>query len=250
MTNDVPPASSPAVPSRGPPSSGPEGSASPLRAGEPAPPGTFGGRAREFREQQAERRSARRERVGQLLVVAILVLGVIAIVTARPFNPSSGSSGPNPGPPITVTFASPTVRQLTCGNGGTGFAEKIVWSNASAAVTTGDLSPRVYEIFDGDPISDLGVVANVTSTNLCAGSPPNPSTQTWYIVLQAPNGTTLLSYTVNQGWTSVTHGAWNIPIENGSSVIVVSGASFANRGLGFAVVGFASGGPIRGTVPL
>jgi len=231
------------------PSEREEASSAP-RAGEPAPPGTFDGRARAFRERQVQRRSVRRERIGQLLVAAIIVLGVYAIVTARPYSPTSGSSNPNPGPPVTVTFAAPSVSQLSCTGGGTGFVEKVVWSNASAAVTAGDVSPRVYEIFDGDIVSDLGVTANVTSSNLCAGSPPNPSTPAWYVVLTAPNGTIVLSYTVAQGWASVTHGAWNIPIENGSALTVVTGMSVADRGFGLSVVGFANGAPIRGSVPL
>lgn len=221
------------------------------RAGEPAPPGTFDGRARSFRETQSQRRSLRRERLGQVVVVAIILLGIYAIVSARPFNPSSGSGHPTPGPPIRVTLATPVLGQTPCGGGGTAYTERVVWTSASASVTTGDVSPRVYELFDGDIVNDIGVVANATSSSLCAGSPPNGAPLvSWYVVLTDPNGTNLLTYTFSAGWTSVTHGAWNFAIENGSAMVVVTKTSVAGMGFGFAVVGFSSGSAIRGSVPL
>lgn len=224
--------------------------APPRRAGEPAPPGTFEGRAHAFREDQALHRSVRRERVGQLIVIAIIVLGVYALVVSRPFNPASNSGGNTPGPPITVALGSPVVRQITCGNGATAYAEKVLWANASAAIVAGDVTPRVYELFDGDLVPDSGVVANATSSNPCAGAPPPASTPAWYVVYSAPNGTIQLTYTVDQGWLSVTLGAWNIPIENGSALTVVTAGSIANHGFGLAVVGFVSDSQIKGSVPL
>lgn len=232
----------------GPPE--PSETAPPRRAGEPAPPGTYGGRAHAFREDQAQRRSTRRDRIGQLVIVAIIVLGVYALVVSRPFNPAS-NPGPGPGgPPVTVALGLPVVQELTCGNGATGYAEKVAWSNASAAIVAGDVTPRVYELFDGDLVPDNGVVANATITNPCAGAPPPASTPAWYVVYSAPNGTIELTYTVGEGWLSVTHGAWNIPIENGSALTVVTGSSIANHGFGLAVVGFVSDSEIKGSVPL
>lgn len=250
MSDAVPTAHTP-VPSEEGPS--PEaGSETPVRsrAGEPAPPGSFEGRARSFRERQRQQRSRRRERIGQLLVVAIIALGVYAIVSARPFNPSAGSGTPSPGPPIAVNFTAPVLGQVACGQGGTAYTERVVWSGATATVTTGDISPRVYELFDGDILSDLGVVANVTVSSVCAGAPPDAATYSWYVVMEAPNGTIQLTYTFSHGWTSVTQGAWNFPIEDGSAMIVVSGTSFAEKGFGFAVLGFSGGSVIRGSVPL
>jgi hypothetical protein len=216
----------------------------------PAPPGTYEGRARSFRETQSQRRSLRRERIGQIAVVAIIALGIYAIVSAHPFNPASNSGPPSPGPPIVVTFSSPVLGQVTCGNGGAAYTERVVWANASGLVTTGDVSPRVYEIFDGDIVSDIGVVANATSSNVCAGSPPNPSTIGWYIAMAAPNGTIEFTYTFGAGWTSLSHGPTIVPIENGTVLVVVTGASIAGRGFGLAVAGYSGGSPIRGTVPL
>lgn len=250
MNEPVRPPASPARPTESPARGELPGASRPPRAGEPAPPGSFDGRARSFRERQEKRRSARRERIGQLLVVLIVVLGVYAVVTARPYNPSSTSSLPTPGPPITVSLGTPVASTVTCGAGGTAYAERIVWENSTAPVTTGDITVRVYEIYDGDFVPDQGVVANVTPSNLCAGSPPSSPPPLWYVVMAAPNGTTLLSYTVTQGWTSVTSGPWNFQIENGSAMTVVTGVSLAGTGHGFAVVGFAGGSPIRGSVPL
>jgi len=221
------------------------------RAGEPAPPGSSEGRARSFREHEVQRRGRRRELIGQMLVVAIIVLGIYAIVSARPFVPSSGPGPPTPGPPITVNFTSPVVGQVTCGNGGTAFTERVVWASSTSPVTTNEVSPRVYELFDGDIVTDNGVSANVSSTSLCAGDPPSGGGLiSWYVVLTSPNGTIELSYTFDQGWTSVDHGPVNLPIANATSLVVVVDPEIAGKGYGLAVVGEASGSSIHGTVPL
>ena len=223
------------------------------RPGEPARPGSSEGRARSFREREAQRRSLRRERIGVLVVVVVIVLGVCAIVFAKSFSPSSRNNFPTPGPPINVTLSTPIVSTVSCGGGGTAFTERITWANATSVVVTGDVNLKVYELWDGDYLLGANVVANVTSSSLCAGSPPAAEPQYWYVVFAAPNGTTLLTYTVTGGWAAISHGNWNIPIENGSVMTVVSGVSLAGRPTalyGLALVGFANGSPVRGSVPL
>jgi len=233
------------------PSSGGAGPAThvPGRAGEPAPPGTFDGRARSFRESRTRERSLRRERVGQIVVVAIIILGIYAIVSAKPFNPSSNGGNPNPGPPIIVNFSAPVAGQVPCAGGGTGYTERLVWTNSSAPVTTGDVGILIKEP-DNDSVPDQGVVANATSSNVCAGSPPNAVTWSWYVVLAAPNGTNILTYTDDHGWTSVTHGPSNVPIEDGTTWVIVTGGPFYHRGFVFWLVGYANGSPIHRTVVL
>jgi hypothetical protein len=215
----------------------------------PVPPRSSEGRARSFREAQAQRRSARRERIGEIVVVGILVLAVFAIVTARPYTPSSLYEFPSPGPPIAVHLGSPTVSTISCTAGGTAHAERIPWTNSTLPVTTGDINLRVYEIWDGDIISDPGVVANATPSNLCAGGPPD-STALWYAVFSAPNGTNLLTYTSDNGWVSLTHGPWNFGIANGSAVTLVTGIPVAGTGRGLEVVGSEDGSSIKGITPL
>jgi len=189
--------------------------------------------------------------VGQLLVVAIIALGIYAIVSARPFVPSSGPGGPTPGPPITVNFTSPVVAPVTCGNGASASTERVVWANSTAAVTINEVSPRVYELFDGDVVADNGVSANVSSTSVCAGAPPSGGAlYSWYIVLTAPNGTIELSYTFDQGWVSIDHGPVDRTIVAGSSMIVVVDPEIAEKGYGLAVVGEANGSSVHGAVPL
>jgi hypothetical protein len=219
------------------------------RTGSDAPPVTSGGRAHAFREKQAQRRSVRRERAGQLLVVAIILLGLYAIITAKPFNPSSSSS-PQPGPPVKVTLGAPVTSTVPCGAGGTAYVERIPWLNSSAPVTTGEVVVRVYELVDGDYIVDTGTAANVTHSSLCAGVAPSASLHSWYGVLAAGNGTNLLSYTQSQGWVSPAQTGWIIPIANGSTLILVSGTSMTGWGLGIAIAGFANGSQISGSVPL
>jgi len=220
------------------------------RAGEPMPPGSSDGRARAFREREAERRKLRRDRVGAVLVVVIILLGVYAIAAARPYNPSNQSSQPKPGPPILVTLGTPILRQITCSSGASAYAERIPWNGSTATVTTGDVAVHLYEVIDGDFIPDIQIIANATPTNPCAGAPPPAMNWLWYVVLSAPNGTNILAYDVTQGWTAIGGGTWNIPIENGSAVTVITGMSASQRGLGFAVVGFSNGSTIAGTVPL
>lgn len=229
----------------------PTAPAVPSRAGEPAPPGSSEGRARAFRERETQRRSRRRELIGHALVVAIIILGIYAIVSARPFVPSSGPGPPTPGPPITVNLTRPAVGTVTCGNGGTAYTERIVWANASALVMTNDIDATVHEA-DTDIVSDIGVVPNVTLSSLCAGDPPSGGSVlfSWYVVMVAPNGTILLSYTISQGWVSVTGGTSTIPIENGTTMIVVTDVSIAGRGYLFWVAGASNGSSIFAQVVL
>lgn len=237
-------------PGDAPPAGPPSAPRPRVRAGEPAPPGSFDGRARAFREDRERRRAAQRERIGVFVVVVIIVIGVVTILTARPYSPTSANSFPSPGPTITVKLGTPSLENLTCGAGGTAYTEKILWENASQPVTTGDVNFRVYEIWDGDYVRVQTVVANVTASNVCAGSPPNPSTLAWYMAMSGSNGAYVLAYTATNGWVSLTTGPANTPIENGSALTFVFGVSLAGTGRGIAVVGFANGSPIRGTVPL
>jgi hypothetical protein len=249
VTDPVPPPTSGSAPFE--PSSGEErgSTAGGEGARAPAPPGTLEGRSRSFREHQLKRKSARREHVGQLVVVAIIVLGIVAIVTARSGYSGSHSGFPSPGPPIVVQLGTPVLSTVNCTGGGTAYIERIPWLGSTQPVTPGDVYVRVYEIWDGDYIGDPGAMANATSSNVCAGAPPD-STTLWYVVLTASNGTNLLTYTADHAWVSVTDGASNLGIETGSSLVLVTGTSFAGTGRGFAVGGFANGSPITGAIAL
>lgn len=207
------------------------------------------GGARSFREQQVRRRITRRERLGIVLVVVIIALGAYTIVTARPFTGSTGGLQPVPGPEIVVQFGTPTISTLNCTAGGTAYIERIPWVNSTQPVSTSNIFVRVFEIFDGDYVGDPGAVANVTATNLCQGTPPDSSSR-WYAVLAAPSGANLLTYTTGDSWRSVDGQALNFQIQSGSSMVLVSFASFSNTGHGFGVGGVAQGSVIRGTVPL
>jgi len=182
-------------------------------------------------------------------VVVIILLGVYTILTARPFASTSSEQLPGNGPPIVVHLGSPTESAVTCAAGGTAYAERIPWTNSTQPVTTGDLTVRVIEIWDGDYIGDPNANANVTPSNLCSGTPPDASAK-WYVVLSAPNGTNLLTYTGGTGWVSVTHGDWNLPIENDSALTLVSYAALAGTGRGFSLDGAANGSLISGSIAL
>jgi hypothetical protein len=207
------------------------------------------GRARSFREQQVKRRITRRERFGILIVVVIITLGAYTVVTARPYTGTTGGLLPVPGPEILVHLGTPTLGQVNCTAGGIGYVERIPWLNSTQPVTTGEIFVRIFQIWDGDYVPDTGAVANVTPTNLCAGSPPDASGR-WYAVLASPNGSNQLSYTSTTSWKSVNGEPWNFQVQDGSSLVVVTYASLAGTGQGFGVAGVSGGSLIRGTVPL
>ena len=222
--------------------------------GAPAHPPSVGGRAHAFRIKQAERRTARWEQVGVLLIVVLIVVAFATILTAKPFTPSSGPGYPAwwpnpPGTPILVQLGTPSVGTVTCGQGGTAYTERVSFLSSSQPITTGNAYLVVYEIGDGDYIGDANTVANATATNVCSGSPPGLPTL-WYAVLVAPNGTNLLTYTEASDWTAVTGSSWNIPMEAGSTLVLVTGASLAGTGRALGVIGFVGQSTIRGTVPL
>lgn len=222
------------------------------RSSPSGPPGSssrFDGRARAFREKQERHRSVRREQTGQLLVVAIIILGIYAILSARPYIPGSGPVFPSPGPPITVTFGTPVASSVNCTTGGAAYIERVPWQNSTQPVLTGEVSLRFVEIWDGDYIPDIYAAPNVSASNLCGGPPPT-SLMSWYIVLTTGNGTILLLYSVAGGWTSPSHAAWNIPLQRGFDLVFITGTPVAETGRGLSVIGFSGGSPIRGSVPL
>lgn len=214
----------------------------------PAAPGAFDGRARSFRERQIDRRRSRRERAVDVLAVGIVLLAVYAVATARPYS-SPQTSVPKSGPSVGVNFGTPSVTTLACTAGGIAYAESIPWVGSSRPVNTGQVVVHVSEIWDGDYIPDSGAVANATPSNLCAGAAPASKTA-WYVVLQAPNGTNLLTFTVAQEWVSLSHGTADILVENGSALILLTYQSLAGTGRGLSVVGEANGSVIRGVTPL
>lgn len=216
-------------------------------AGEGAP---GAGRARAFRQAETLRRREREGRSVRAVLIVAAVLGAALIVTAPPNSLLSGSgSAGGPGPPVEVTFGAPSVSTVTCGAGGTAYAEVIPWTGSSRPVTTGDIDMVVYAIFNGDNIGLGNSPANATASNVCEGSPPSP-TALWYVVLQAPNGTNVLTYTIADSWTSLSGGSSNVGIANESSLVLVTDASLAGTGRGLKLIGFVGESVIEGAVVL
>jgi hypothetical protein len=216
------------------------------------PPRSFApstGRAASFRRYQSHRRSTHWERIGELVVVAVILVGAYAVVTARWYAPNSEYEGPSPGPNIVVHFGPPSVTTVACTAGGTAYVERVPWVNSTQPLTTGAVNVRVYEIADGDYVGDPNVIANASSSNLCVGDPPSAETL-WYAVLAGPDGVNLLTYTVDAGWAPVVSGPSNVAIANGSTVFLVTQASYAGTGRGLAVYGFVNESSIVGSVAL
>ncbi|MGA8542106.1 MAG: hypothetical protein WB947_00970 [Thermoplasmata archaeon] len=227
--------------------------AEPPRAGTPNPRGSFAGRASEFRQRGAHRRFRRLELLAEIGCVALIVVAFTVVLTAKPPpTPSPGTPPWEPAPssaPITVRFGTPTVGNVSCGAGGTAYTERIPWLNSSQPVTTASTWVILHELGDGDYIPDPNAVANATPASVCAGAPPSPSAL-WYVVLAAPNGTNLLTYTEPGVWASVTHGSTDLPIAANSSLVVVTDVSIAGTGRGLAVLGYVGTASISGNVPL
>lgn len=212
----------------------------------------FAGRARAFRLREAYRKSARTERTVNAVMAALIVVGAYAIVTERPGGllPSHRTAGlASPGATIVVRFGAPSESSVSCGEGGTAYVEAVPWNSSTEPVTTGEVYVMLYEIWDGDNIPDPGAAPSVSSSSLCTGTPPSASAL-WYVVLSAPNGTNLLTYTETQGWTSVTGGSTDLSIQDGSSLVVVSYDSIADTGRGLEVVGLVGTSAVTGSVPL
>jgi hypothetical protein len=219
------------------------------RAGEPAPPGTSAGRTRSFREGQAQRQSITRERLGVWLVVVILVAAVLTLALVHPSSSSNPYQFPPPAPTIAVHLGLPVTSSVACGSGATASTERIPWTGSTQPLSSGNIVVRLYEIADGDVIGDPTAVANATPSSSCAGAPPD-GPASWYVVLAAPGGTNLLTYTVDAGWSSVMHGPTNVTVENGSSLTLVTNESWAGTGRALGVYGFVNDTSVSGSVPL
>ena len=211
------------------------------------------GRARAFRQEYARRQTIRRDRVTNVVLVALIVVGAYAIVTEPPgyllSTLRSLETTPGPGPPVVVHFGTPSERTVTCTAGGTAYLESIPWNSSTETLATGEVYVRLYEIWDGDNIPDPGVVANATPSNVCAGGPPDASAL-WYLVFAAPNGTNQLTYTETNSWSSIAGGSSDLKIYDGSALVIVSYDSLAGTGRGLEVGGFAGSSSISGSVIL
>lgn len=248
------PSQGPAVaPPGGPAPEGMSAEVGSVGVARPGRPGALRERARAFRQEYARRQTLRRDRVANVVLAALLVVGAYAIVTERPgyllttLRSLESSSGP--GPPVVVHFGAPSESTVSCSAGGTAYVESLPWDNSTETLATGEVSLRLYEIWDGDNIPDPGAVANATPKNLCEGAPPD-ATALWYLVLVAPNGTNLLTYTEASSWSSITGGSSDLKIYDGSSLVVVSYDSLAGTGRGIEVVGFAGSSPVSGSAIL
>lgn len=211
-------------------------------------------RAAAFRRKRAERGTAWKDRIQVIVMAGVLAIGVFVVVTARTGSPVAGNDflpppPPPPGPTIVVNFGTPSQSNLTCGDGGGAFAEHIPWLNSTQPVTVEDIAVHVVELGDGDYVPDPNSAPNVTTSNLCAGPTPNPSTR-WYAVLSGPTGTNLFTFTEGQAWVPVAQEPVTAQIENGSSLVVITNPDLAGKGFGLHVLGFAGNDPIAGSVPL
>ncbi len=249
MTGSLPVAVGPAV---GPaPPEGAPGDVRPAPGGRPGGPGRFRGRAQAFRHEFAHRQTLRNNRVANVVLTALIIVGAYALVTERPGNLLPGSTGSTPGAgtPVVVHLGAPSKSTVGCTGGGTAYAESVPWNGSTETLTTGEIVVRLYEVWDGDNIADPDAVANATATNLCAGSPPD-ATALWYVVLAAPNGTNLMTYTESGSWSAISGGSSNLEIDDGSFLVLVSYDSLAGTGRGLEVAGFAGTSEISGSVLL
>jgi hypothetical protein len=210
--------------------------------------------ARLYRYERAKSRVTVRTLAIVAVVVALLAGGVFLW---SPLNPSNSPTMLSPGrtgggggtATIDVQFGTPTKEALTCGNGDTVSAEKILWKGASAPITTADVILVILELADGDVIGTSQGASDVTSSNDCAGAPP-AGNHAWYAVLTNPSGTNVAVFDYASSWTAVGGEPPSVSIAAGSTLTVVIVPGVAGQGYGIEAVGSEDGPPVQGGVAL
>ncbi len=207
--------------------SSPDGQTSPVR-----PESGAEGATSRFRKDK------RRRRVRWTVAAGVVVLMVIAayLVVIPPTSPSRSSPG-SPFAGVAVHLGNSSLDVVTCGTGTSVIAERVPWISATTRVTTAQIVMLVSDV-DGDILSDTGPSPNVTSSNSCAGAPPEPrplagvgNDFSWYVVLSNPNGTNVAFFTITQGWVLVPAGpSTPLTVANGSALTLFCTPSVSRLG--------------------
>lgn len=181
-----------------------------------------------------------------MVVFALLFLGVVNFVAYYALNapgPTSGGGSVNSapgGPTDSVTLGTPSLHSAVCGNGATVTTESVTWVGADVTPTTGQVYLEVVELLDGDVDGGSAPVPTVTNSSVCGGSPlaVNPS---WYVVLQAPAGANIASYSYPTGWVILDPASGTPPISNGSTLVLVSDPPLAGTSFALCAMGGIDG---------
>jgi hypothetical protein len=194
------------------------------RSGPPAKGPSLSGK---YRRERAQRR-----RPSQVLVRLLILLAVIGLsfyygptVFASFANPPDGAGGNAPGSGTasvdpSISFGTPTVYNVTCGDGVILPVESVPWVGSNVPLATSQIYLELVELIDGDIDGAPAPPPAVTSTSVCAGAVPN-TFPAWYAVLQAPGATNLGYFAYSQGWHFLNSSATSVAIANGSALVFV-----------------------------
>lgn len=176
--------------------------------------------------------------LGTLIVLALVTFYVAFGPAGRVGAGTGASSTSTSTGSVVVDFGAPIVATATCLNGQSTSVEAVPWLGSSAPLSTANISVELVELIDGDV--DGGPIAppSVTPNYVC-GQAFESAWAAWYVVLANPSGENLAYYSYSTGWVNLA--GVTVPIENGSSLTLVSDPSFAGLSFALCVIGHVGG---------
>jgi len=177
-------------------------------------------------------------------IVFVAIVVVIYLATApKPATqtPTTPGGGLLPSQ-VQVVLSQPILGHVGCGTPRNFSTEALRINSTTAPLTTKLITLTVVELGDGDFINSVSTAPEVNSSSVCLSTPPVGGIS-WYVVLVAPSGANIASFTYSQGWAPVSGATVPAPFTNGSALCFVFAQSVAGLGYGVYVQG-VEGGPL------
>jgi hypothetical protein len=190
--------------------------------------------AREYR-----RRRDRRQAPYHMMVAALLLLGMVnftAYYGLHAAAPGSPNGTPTGGLADNLTLGAPSLHTTTCGDGRNITTEWVPWVGAQFVPSTNQVFVEVQELLDGDIDGGPAPTPSVTADSFCSGSPPSTS-PSWYVVLRPPVGNNVAFFSYSSNWVILNHASADIPITNGSTLVLVANPPLAGRSFALCIMG-------------
>ncbi|MGI0053100.1 MAG: hypothetical protein ACREC5_00290 [Thermoplasmata archaeon] len=177
--------------------------------------------------------------VGSILLIGNFV-GYFGVDASPPIPSSTGGlsvPGPTGVVPLDpVTFGAPSVHSAICGDGSPEITEWVPWLSAQVPPRTNQVFLEIVELLDGDVDGGPGAGPAVNATSVCTGAPLDHA-PSWYVVLRTPGGTNVAVFSYPAGWDDLGAGAGGVPLENGSTLVLVADPGLSRLSFGLCVFG-------------